>query len=156
MNLSQQRNQLNESKISAGKKSVATKDLLFDQKLNGHPNLSVKKQLRLQKMALQGIDYRPKQEERKIFDKNDMREYFRAGLDKFDVSPNRDQSSIHDVSKKVTSFGIGSHDILQPSEQDGLSVLKSEQLANSMAQPSLLEMQSSLDGASQNYALKNS
>ena len=107
-------------------------------------------------MALQGIDYRPKQEERKIFDKNDMCEYFRSGLDKFDVSPNREQNSIYDVSKKVTSFGIGSHDVLQPSEQDELSVLKSEQLANSMAQPSLIEMQSSLDGASQNYVLKNS
>ena len=55
-----------------------------------------------------------------------MCEYFRDGLDRYDVSPSREKNSTQDVSKQIISFGIGSHDVLHATEQDGVSVLKSE------------------------------
>ena len=45
----------------------------------GSPQLSVKKQLRLQKMALMGINYKPKDKGR-IFETKDMKEFFRSSL----------------------------------------------------------------------------
>ena len=38
-------------------------------------------------MALLGINYKPTKEKKRIFDRNDMLEYFRPTIEQFDVTP---------------------------------------------------------------------
>ena len=53
-------------------------------------------------MALQGIDYRPKNGEQKIFDKQDIKEFFKETMAKHEVSSMNDQSVDNQVLQHAT------------------------------------------------------
>lgn len=59
-----------------------------------NPNLSVKKQLRLQKMALLGINYRPSKDKKKIFNSKDIIEYFRPTIQQFEITSGRSSGGV--------------------------------------------------------------